>query len=166
VRFALVILALVLAGVNPALAEMTGGLTVGDVAPDANVTPLGATAAGAISGIQGQGKVLLLEIFQVGCPHCQHETKDLNEVFAKVDANKVAIVSVALGETDKWVQRFKTQFDVKYPLYVDAKSQTQRPFNIQAVPSYFIIDAKRVIRFEGHTQTAAKLIEQLEAASH
>lgn len=165
-RFAIVILALVLAGVNPALAEMTGGLTIGDVAPDANVTPLGASVAAAISGLQGQGKVLLLEIFQVGCPHCQHETVDLNQVFAKVDPNKVAIVSVALGETDKWVQRFKTQFDVKYPLYVDSKSLTQRPFNIQAVPSYFILDAKRVIRFEGHGETAAKLLEEIEAAQH
>jgi peroxiredoxin len=162
VRFTLalvLVLSMLCAGASRA--EMVGGLTVGDVAPDANVFPVNGAAA-ALSALQGN-KVLLFVVFRTSCPHCQREVKELNEVFAKFDPAKVAIISAGLGDTLALVNRFAERFGVKYPLAVDTDRKLQRPFNIQGVPTYFILDAERKVRYQGHTETAAKLIEQIQS---
>lgn len=148
---------------TPVRAEMSGGLTIGDVAPDGAVTPLGGSAEVALSAAQG-GKVMVFVMFSTSCPHCQQETKALNQIFATLDPAKVSILATSLGEPAEKVLRFRERFAVKYPLALDPQRKLQRPFNIQGVPTYFILDAQRKVRAQGHAESAEKMMQQIQAA--
>jgi len=65
---------------------------------------------------------------------------------------------VSLRETPEAVARFVRRFGVNYPVALDPTGRMSRPFNIQAVPTYFILDAGRVVRFQGHQATAERLV--------
>lgn len=145
----------------PVRAEVDGGLTIGDVAPDGQAAPLGGGAALTLSATQGQ-KAMLLVIFGTYCPHCQVETKALNQLFATLDPNKVAILAVGMGDTDAKVARFKERFACKYPLAVDENHKLQRPFNIVGVPTYFVLDSKRVVRAQGNAESFDVMNAQIQ----
>lgn len=145
----------------PVRAEMSGGLTIGDVAPDGAVTLLGGSAEVALSAAQG-GKVMVFVVFSTSCPHCQVESKALNQLFAAVDPARVAILATSLGEPEAKVVRFRERFAVKYPLALDPQRKLQRPFNIQGVPTYFILDAARKVRYQGHGETFEVMNAQIQ----
>lgn len=161
-RFALsLMLVLVLAAPAVVRAEMTGGLTVGDIAPEGKVRPVGGAADVSLGSAQGQ-KVLLFVIFQTTCPHCQLETKALNRLQSELDANKVSILAAALAEKEEKVLRFRDRFAVKYPLAFDQNGDLQRPFNIIGVPTYFILDKTRKIRYQGNAESYDTINAQLQ----
>ena len=125
------------------------------------MTPLGGTAEVALSAAQG-GKILVFVVFSTSCPHCQVETKALNQLFATVDPNRVSILATSLGEPESKVLRFKERFACKYPLATDPQRKLQRPFNIQGVPTYFMLDGARKVRYQGHAETYDVMNAQLQ----
>jgi len=144
--------------------EMEGGIPVGDTGADVQLTPI-AGAATSISGVQGD-RPLLLVVFMTTCPHCQHAVPVLNEVFSKIDPKKASVMAVAIhGKADE-VAQFQKQYGTQYPLAADPKGLIGRPYNIQAVPSFFIMDAHRVVKFEGHGATAQEFIDHLNSLAH
>jgi peroxiredoxin len=156
----LIVLAFLIA--VPVHAQMQGGITIGEVAPDVAVTPVGGELA-ALSAIQGD-RVMLLVAFKTTCPYCQREVAHLNQVFAAVDATKVGVMMVSIKETPEAVARFKERFGVKYPLAIDTTGQMMRPYNIQGVPSFYVLDKARVARFQGHQDNANGFLNKVNAA--
>lgn len=160
VALSIVLVLAMLAFAAPLRAEMVGGLTVGDVAPEGKVVPLGGseTSLGAAQG----SKVLLFVIFETTCPHCQVETKALNRIQAELDQTKASILAVSLGETEAKTIRFRDRFKVTYPLALDPKGDLQRPFNIVGVPTYFILGKDRKIRYQGNAESYEVINAQLQ----
>lgn len=161
VALSLMLVLAVLGFAGPVRAEMDGGLTVGDVAPEGKVRPLGGTADTTLSAAQG-GKVMLFVIFGTSCPHCQIETKALNRLFSELDATKVGILATSLGDSEAKTIRFRDRFAVKYPLALDLNGDLQRPFNIVGVPTYFILDKNRTIRYQGNAESYEVMNAQLQ----
>lgn len=155
--FALVLLAL------PARADRVGGLPVGDVAPDLSVIPLGGQPA-ALSALQG-ARTMVLVVFRSSCPDCQRETRVLNALNPQLDPARVALLAVGLRDNAATVQRFRDRFAVTYPLASDPEGKLGRPFNIQEVPTVFILDASRTVRFVVHEETAAQLLEKIRSVA-
>lgn len=146
---------------TPARADMRGGLPIGEVAPDGTVTPLDGTPS-LLSTLQGD-RVMLLQIFKTTCHYCQDEVPQVNEIHRRIDKSKVALVCVSLREAEAAVRKFIPKYGVEYPLNFDTAATLQRPFNLQAVPSYFILDRGRVVRFQGHQFTADDILQKLES---
>lgn len=141
--------------------DMNGGLTVGDVAPDGTVTPLGAPAI-TLSAYQGNTPMLLV-FFRTVCPHCQKEVAQIKQAFASLDATKVKVLALSIWEDAALVAQFKTSYGITYPLAADPRGTCQRPFNVKSVPTYFILDGERKVRFQGHKAPAQQLIDQLNS---
>lgn len=160
-RILILSFALVLAFTATAQAERIGGIPVGEIAPDEVVTPLGGQAA-SLSSLQAS-KVLMLVVFRSSCPDCQRETRVLNALYPQLDPAKVSLLAVGVRDTLAVVERFRDRFGVKYPLAIDPDGKLSRPYNIQEVPTYFIVDGQRVVRFVGHEETAAQLKAKLDS---
>jgi peroxiredoxin len=144
----------------PARAERIGGLPVGDLAPDLPVTPLGGEPA-ALSALQA-GKPMVLVVFRSACSDCQRETKVLNALWPQLDPAKVTLLAVALRDAPATVTSFRDRFAVKYPLAVDREGKLSRPYNIQEVPTVFILDAARTVRYVVHEETVAQLLQKVQ----
>jgi peroxiredoxin len=145
----------------PVRAEMTGGLPVGNTGPDVAVVPLGGTTTKL--SVLADKKPLMLVVFLPTCSHCQAAVPEMNKVFKKLDAKKARMIVVGVNQTAKAVENFKAKYGCTYPLAADPTNQVGRPYNIQAVPTYFIMDKGRVVKFAGHSETADKLVEQLNS---
>lgn len=89
-----------------------------------------------------------------------------NAVFQKLDPKKAAMVAVGIQSSEAEVKRFAERFGAKYPLAADPKGLLGRPYNVQVVPTYFILDPHRVVKFEGNDATAESFITNVNSLVH
>jgi thiol-disulfide isomerase/thioredoxin len=125
-------------------APMYAKLAVGDPAPQFAA----ATTAGPFDSSKTGGKPVLLEVFATWCPHCQHETSVLNELYGKYNG-KLDIVAVSgsnIGidsnapESQADVINFAQQFNVKYPIAYDSSLDVAKKYLQGGFPTIVLID--------------------------
>jgi peroxiredoxin len=99
-----------------------------------------------------RGKVLLIDIIQTTCPHCQQLAGVLEKVEAKYGA-KVAVLSITIPPDNQGtVARFLEEHKVTAPVLFDcgqvsASYLKATPQNPRVnVPHLFVIDAQGMIR--------------------
>jgi peroxiredoxin len=99
-----------------------------------------------------RGKIVILDIIQTTCPHCQQLANLLEKVHAKY-GEKVAVLSIALPPDNQTsVARFTTEHKVTAPMLFDcgqvaASYLKATPQNPKAnVPHLFLIDGQGMIR--------------------
>lgn len=99
-----------------------------------------------------RGKVVLIDIFQTGCPHCQRLAEVLGSVGAKY-GDKVAILSITIPpDNQATVSRFAKEHNVTTPILFDcgqasASYLKATPQNPRVnVPHIFLIDGQGMIR--------------------
>ncbi len=99
-----------------------------------------------------RGKIVLLDIIQTSCPHCQKLAEVLEEVAAKY-GSKVAVLTFAIPrDTPATVAQFAAEHKVTTPILFDCgqasasylKATPQNP-RID-VPHLFLIDGEGMIR--------------------
>jgi peroxiredoxin len=153
------LLALVFA--TATFAQMEGGIPVGATGADVTIEPL-SSAPAKLSAVANNRPVLFV-VFMTNCPACQEETVKMNAVFAKLDPAKVGMVAVALRGSAPAVRAFQSRWGVKYPLAGDSGRKVEGPYNIQAVPSFFVMDKGRIVKAAGHEANVDELVNQLNA---
>jgi len=134
----LIILALLLLTV-PALA--TPLLQLGDPFPEIPLPSPADPAARAYLGLpegvasftlsQVAGDVVLVEILNVLCPHCQRQTKPYNELYrrlqkAEATRGRVKMLGVAVGNTEEQIDDFVTVYGVLFPVVPDRQFRMHR----------------------------------------
>jgi len=149
-------------------APMYAKLSVGEAAPQFAA----ATTAGPFDSAKAGGKPVLLEVFATWCPHCQHETSVLNQLYAKY-GGKVDIVAVSgsnvgmdgnAAETQEDVMTFAQHYAVKYPIAYDANLDVAKKFLQGGYPTIVVIDkANKIAAVEDGEVDGATLTKQLNA---
>jgi thiol-disulfide isomerase/thioredoxin len=144
-------------------------LQIGDAAPRFAA----ATTAGPFDSATADGKPILLEVFATWCPHCQHETSVLNDLYKQYNG-KVDIVAVSgsnvgmdsnSAETQADVMHFAQQFSVKYPIAYDANLDVAKKFLQGGYPTIVVIDkARKVAYVDSGEIDKATLAKHLNAA--
>lgn len=91
---------------------------------------------------QIKAELLVVELLNVHCPHCQMQTPAYNELHKLIEANpatrgKIKMLAFAVGNLDAEVQTFKNRYQVAFPLLADpsfiawrAVGGTATPFTI------------------------------------
>lgn len=67
---------------------------------------------------------VLIEIFSMYCPYCQGEAPNVNNLYAKIQANpklkdKLKLIGIGVGNTAFEVKTFKTKYKIPFPLFPD-----------------------------------------------
>lgn len=110
-----------------------------------------------------RGKVVLIEVMQTTCAHCQSMVPILDKVQEKY-GDKVAILSLVVPPDNvNTVKDYSVRFRVRYPILFDCGQATAillkaTPQNPKvAFPHIFLVDAKGMIRddFEWEEDQAA-----------
>ena len=73
---------------------------------------------------QVAGRVVVVEILNVLCPHCQRQTQPYNDLFQKIETDpvtrgKIKMLGVAVANSDAAIADFVSIYSVAYPVVSD-----------------------------------------------
>ena len=119
---------------------------VENYAPDFSIL----TADGEyISSDDLRGKVLLIDFWGAWCSPCISQIPFLRQIAKKYGKEAFALISVDVNDDEaKWRDHIaKNRMDWTHTR--DSNSKIQRAFQVNAYPSYFVIDHEGIIKFRG-----------------
>ena len=109
--------------------------------------------------------ILVANVFQTRCPHCQELTKELIELYRLVEKeglfHKIKFIGLGYGEDFLEVEYFKKRYAIPYPLFADPLANKVKVKNI---PVVFVLKmtpagAKVLYEFYGIIPDAKDLLE-------
>jgi thiol-disulfide isomerase/thioredoxin len=136
---------------NASNAPLSAGATQGAKAPTFS-TP---TTAGPFD-LASVDKPVFLEVFATWCPHCQRETRVLNQLYGKYK-DRVAFIAIPGSDTGMDgaspeslldVLNFQTKFRVAYPIAVyDPALTIPNQYLKGGFPTIAVIDKNKTISY-------------------
>ena len=99
------------------------------------------------------------------CPTCRGEMAALETIYGKYGGKGVIPCSIGIGEMKETVVSYLKNMTLSYPVLVDPLSSTVKPFGVDGVPTYYVLDRERVIRYrilgEANKEGLDKIIRTL-----
>lgn len=88
---------------------------------------------------QISGRVVLLEILNVHCPHCQKQTQPYNKLYRMIEADpetkgKIKLIGVAVGNSDEAIDDFVVIYSVAFPVVSDRNFKMHRALRAGQTP--------------------------------
>ncbi len=105
---------------------------------------LGLSGKGTFSLSQVKAHLLIIEVFSMYCPHCQHEAPVVNELHGLIEKDAsskkdVKLVGIGIGNTPFEVDVFRKKFNVLFPLFADDDFQLKKISTDQFRTPTFIV---------------------------
>ena len=119
--------------------------------------------------IEIKARVLVVEVFQVKCSHCQNQTSDINDLYRLILKERlfhqVKIIGLGYGDDLFEVENFGRRYAIPYPLFADPRGSKVR---VENIPVTFILEltpegARVIYEFHGllpDSEDLLKLIRQ------
>jgi len=112
---------------------------------DAHRTYLGIADDGDFSPLSISGRLLIIEIFSMYCPHCQREAPSVNRLYEAIQASpelgkRVRMIGIGVGNSEFEVNHFRKHYTVAFPLFPDEEFRIHQDLGEVRTP-YFIIVA-------------------------
>ena len=116
-----------------------------------------------------KAQILVAEVFQVSCPHCQNQVDELNDlyhlIFKEGLSRQVKIIGLGYGDDLLDVELFGRRYAVPYPLFADPRGSKVK---VDEIPVTFILEltpkgARFLYEFHGllpNTNDLLRLIRQ------
>jgi thiol-disulfide isomerase/thioredoxin len=137
-------------------------IKVGDKAPEFAAS----TTAGPFD-LASANTPVMLEVFATWCPHCQRETKIIDDLYAKY-GKQISIVAVSgsnvggdgngpASQAD--VIAFAQKFNVKYPIAFDPDLKVANAYLQSGFPTIVVIKPDKTISYIGDGELAESTLE-------
>ena len=139
---------------------------VGRVAPAFTLPSL--ADGSPVSLDQFRGKVVLLNFFATWCPTCRAEAPILQAAWEELQPEGVAFLVVAIGEEGPdEVTRFMKESAPTLPVLMNQTGEMLRLYNVNAIPTTFILDREGVVRSINVGSFASKdaILERVRAVA-
>jgi cytochrome c biogenesis protein CcmG, thiol:disulfide interchange protein DsbE len=166
-KFIVILLLLAVTGYgiwNALAAEKTKevGLSVGDVAPDFALQ----TLTGETMRLSDfRGKPVIVNFWTTWCPPCKKEMPDM-EKFYQHYHSEVGLLAVHLTSQDtvENAKSFINDYQLSFPVVLDKKQKVLKKYQIQTIPTSYIIDGDGVIRKKMIGPMTYKQMEEITAS--
>jgi hypothetical protein len=93
--------------------------------------------------------ILIVEIFNMYCPHCQHYAPKVNELYSKINARpdtkgRVVMLGIGVGNSPFEVNIFRKKYNIAFPLFDDKSYSVANRLEGVLTPHFFgmILDGK------------------------
>ncbi|KNE21352.1 peroxiredoxin family protein [Virgibacillus pantothenticus] len=121
------------------------GLEVGNLAPDFKLPTLDGEL---IQLSELRGKRVMVNFWATWCPPCRAEMPDMQKFHENKDIN---ILAVNLTETEgdlMNIQNFVSEYELTFPILKDENTEVANRYQIQPIPSTFMIDSNGIIQYK------------------
>ncbi len=123
----LIILALPVAassGKAPAAGDLLAGMSLDTPASPDTQAYLGLSGSGTFNPTGIAGRLLVIEIFSMYCPHCQREAPAVNRLYQAIEASeilrgRVKVIGIGVGNSPFEVDHFRQHYRIPFPLFPD-----------------------------------------------
>jgi len=118
----------------------------------------------ALKGLQGN--VVYVDFWASWCVPCRQSMPALDKLYHKYQDRGFRVVGVNKDVAAADAERFLQRVSVTFPLLYDGGDKVAQAFDVQAMPSGYLVDRKGVVRqvHRGFTaDTAAALSGEIEA---
>lgn len=141
----------------------------GSKAPDCTLASIGDGKSYNLQ--QFQGKVLYIDFWASWCPPCLKSFPFLNELEQDLKDQGLQVIAINLDESSEDAKAFLAKTPAQFIVAADSHEQCARNFDVQAMPSSYLIDRNGIIRHiqlgfrSGEAKELRTLAEQLLAES-
>ena len=125
------------------LAGPVFALKSGDPAPDFSLPRLGGDTPLALADLRG--KVVYLDFWASWCGPCRKSLPLYEEMNAGFPANRFQTIAVNLDETLEDALHFLDSHPVSYPILLDPEGKMASQWQIQVMPSSYLLDKDGVV---------------------
>ncbi len=102
----------------------------------------------AIDLQQQQGKIVVVSFWSTWCQRCLKSIDFNNKLYQHYQDQNVSFIGVCANEGAEDMAKIVQSKGIKYPVCSDLpNNKTIEAFQVQAIPSYFVIDASGQLRF-------------------
>ncbi len=101
---------------------------------------LGLSGSGKFKTTQIKTKILIIEIFNMYCPHCQKQAPIVNELYKTIGENadlrdNIKIIGIGSNNTPYEINLFKKKYKVPFPLFPDKNQSIVESIGGYATPT-------------------------------
>ncbi len=165
---------------EPATVETTADAPLGSFELDVPASP----GERAYLGLGGEGKfglktidadIVLIEVFNFYCPHCQHAAPQVNELYRMIEGRsdlngRIKMIGIGASNSVFEVKSFKEKYRVPFPLFPDEDLAIARLLDVHGTPTFIGVgrgkdgSRKRIYFHEGGFSDPQELLGELTRA--
>ena len=114
-----------------------------------------------------KGKVVYLDFWASWCKPCRASFPWMNSLLSKYPADKFIVITINLDAEKSEMQRFLDKVPAKFDIYRDASGSIAEKFQLEAMPTSYLIDAdgqvvsKHIGFYTGKIKEYEREIEEL-----
>jgi peroxiredoxin len=96
-----------------------------------------------------KGKVTLIDVWASWCGPCKQEFPFLLELYDKYSDKDFTILAITIDEEKSNAEKFLKSLkkEVKFNIMFDPEAKVATQYDVNAIPSVYILDKKGVIRY-------------------
>ena len=146
------------------LAPIAAAVEAGGAMPQVSPQQLADSKPLAFASLRGN--VVYVDFWASWCVPCRQSMPALDSLYRKYQAQGLRVVGVNKDVAKADAERFLQRVPVSFPLVADPNDAVARAFDVQAMPSGYLVDRKGVVRHvhRGFTAgTAATLNSEIES---
>lgn len=134
------------------LSPIAGAVEAGGAMPTVTAPQLGDSRPLAFGELRGN--VVYVDFWASWCVPCRQSMPTLDGLYKKYQQRGFRVVGVNKDVAKDDAQRFLQRVPVTFALVADADDKVARAFDVQAMPSGYLVDRKGVVRYVHHGFTA------------
>jgi thioredoxin-related protein len=111
------------------------------------------------------GKVSVLVFISPYCASCKKLVADLDRYWRRFDPNRVAVIGVVLDADREAAVELKSKVKVDFPWTINYAQEVADFFQVQSVPSVFLIDERGGLSMtaDGATGDSERILQRVHA---
>ncbi len=86
-------------------------------------------------------RILIIEVFNFYCPHCQAEAPTVNHLYRQIEndprlRDQIKIIGIGIGNTPYEVSTFRQRFAIPFPLFADRSRVISKQLEVRQTPTF------------------------------
>ncbi len=139
-----VIFSIIIAVASLTLSSTASAVKVKQVAPDFT---LASNKGGNVRLKDLRGKVVMINFWATWCAPCRKELPLLNDLYNKYKSKGFVLLGVNIDDKSAPAKKMIKELKINFPVLFDNNQSTSESYDLQAMPSTFILDKNGIIRF-------------------